>query len=254
MSRIAKQLLYGSIFIIVILVVLGFFYLLLKPAPTCFDGIKNQNEQGVDCGGPPIGGCAKACIPSGLRPLSLEDIRAISVDSAHVSLLAYINNPNIDYAAKRFSYVFEISYENGAPSSTFTDYSFIYGGERKYLVLPNKEVATGIKDVKIVLQNAEWIPSIFFLKPQVRLIGMNPDVTTSSIKVEGTLTNDDTIIFPSVEAVGIFRGNLGEVLGMSRTEVRDVVPGESRSFTIVHPAFLNFDVTKTEILLYTLRP
>jgi hypothetical protein len=38
------------ILIILLIVLIRIFY--IKPAPTCADGIKNGNEQGIDCGGP----------------------------------------------------------------------------------------------------------------------------------------------------------------------------------------------------------
>jgi len=52
MSRGWKKFIYGVFFLAVFgLIVWGFYEIVLKPTPTCFEQIKNQGEEDVDCGG-----------------------------------------------------------------------------------------------------------------------------------------------------------------------------------------------------------
>ena len=47
-----KQFFYGIIYLVIFgLIGAGIYFALTSKEATCFDGIQNQNEEGVDCGG-----------------------------------------------------------------------------------------------------------------------------------------------------------------------------------------------------------
>src|SRR3989344_800500 len=54
--RKKKQLIYGSIYILIIAGIISGIYF-YKTRPTCFDAVQNGGEQGIDCGGK----CAQVC-------------------------------------------------------------------------------------------------------------------------------------------------------------------------------------------------
>ena len=85
-----------------VIIILPAFKILYK-APTCSDGVQNQGEQGIDCGGP----CRTLCQSSFLAP------SIIWADAQHVTgglynLAAYIENPNITGAAVGAPYEFSV--------------------------------------------------------------------------------------------------------------------------------------------------
>ena len=43
---------FGLFYLFIIGAVAGLGYLIFKPVASCFDNLQNQNETGVDCGGP----------------------------------------------------------------------------------------------------------------------------------------------------------------------------------------------------------
>ena len=82
----------------------------LYRAPTCFDGIQNGGEQGVDCGG----ACQKLCASSFLPP-SVSWTRFEQVAPNTYNLAAYIINPNIDGAASDVPYEMVVYDQQGVP-------------------------------------------------------------------------------------------------------------------------------------------
>ena len=85
-----------------ILVIIPAFFLLYAK-PTCFDGKKNQNETGVDCGG----SCVAICQSDFLKPI-VDWSRAFKVSEGAYSALAYLVNPNPSAGVERFEYKFTL--------------------------------------------------------------------------------------------------------------------------------------------------
>lgn len=79
----------------VILLAIGIplFLSLYKP-PTCFDGLQNGEEQGLDCGG----SCVRLC-PSAFMSPSVSWTRSEEVAPGLYNLSAYIINPNTEGGA-----------------------------------------------------------------------------------------------------------------------------------------------------------
>src|SRR3989344_2789665 len=97
-----------SIYIIGIL--LCFLFALLLPilfvtykAPSCTDGLKNQGELGVDCGGP----CTLLCKANALD-IVVHWQRAFKVKNGVYNALAYIENPNLDSGVGKIFYRFKL--------------------------------------------------------------------------------------------------------------------------------------------------
>ena len=80
------------------LVAIPVFFFFYK-APTCFDGIQNGNEQGVDCGG----SCQRLCASSFLSP-DIAWTRFEQVAPGLYNEAAYIINPNISGEARNVPY------------------------------------------------------------------------------------------------------------------------------------------------------
>ena len=87
---------------VLLLVIAGYFFFKTSyKAPTCFDGVMNGNEQGVDCGG----SCQRLCQSAFLEPMiawtSVEQLASGSYNAA-----AYIINPNNEGEAYDVPYHF----------------------------------------------------------------------------------------------------------------------------------------------------
>ncbi len=85
-----RKLIYGGIAALVVcaaIFLLAFFF--FYKAPTCFDGVRNGNEQGVDCGG----SCQRLC-PSAFLAPSVSWTRLEQVAPGLYNVAAYVINPN----------------------------------------------------------------------------------------------------------------------------------------------------------------
>lgn len=91
----------GIILLIVLSVV--FIYFSGRESANCFDGKLNQNEEGIDCGG----SCKAIC------QFKAEDVailwsRVIPVVDDVYSVVAMIENPNLNFEAKNVPYTFKL--------------------------------------------------------------------------------------------------------------------------------------------------
>src|SRR3989344_5537994 len=68
-------------------------------APTCTDSRQNQNETGVDCGGP----CAYLCTAEEYPPTVLFT-KALQNGAGRTDVIAMVENKNADAAAKHVPY------------------------------------------------------------------------------------------------------------------------------------------------------
>jgi hypothetical protein len=95
-----RKLIIISAAIILLMIGVGVpsFFVFYK-APTCFDGIKNGDEQGIDCGG----SCQRLCQNAFLTP-SVAWTRLENVAPGLYNVATYIVNPNTKAVAKNVPY------------------------------------------------------------------------------------------------------------------------------------------------------
>ena len=95
----------------------------LKREPTCFDGVQNGNEAGVDCGG----GCQYLCAAQ-TAPLSVQWSRSFPVTRDTYHALAYVENPNLGAAVREIGYRFRLYDKDNILITEREGRTFIGGG------------------------------------------------------------------------------------------------------------------------------
>jgi len=98
-----RQLTYFFGFFAVLIAGAAFAAALLWPRASCQDGRRNQNELGIDCGGPPVGGCPAVCANEAL-PMRALWARVLTLGVGSYDLVGFVNNPNPDLRATRLPY------------------------------------------------------------------------------------------------------------------------------------------------------
>lgn len=102
--RTKRKLTYTIIALSPLLVIAGIIYVAtFFPNPTCSDGIQNQGEEGVDCGGV----CDRLC-QAAVPSLDTVWDRAFLVSDSVYNLAAYIENPNRNLVARDVPYRFRV--------------------------------------------------------------------------------------------------------------------------------------------------
>lgn len=94
----------GGLILVFVIIFAVPVYNLLNKEPSCFDGKKNGEETGIDCGG----SCQNVCVAK--EPIILWT-RSFEVRDGVYNSIAMVENPNTDAGAKNISYVFRL-YDN----------------------------------------------------------------------------------------------------------------------------------------------
>ncbi len=90
-----------SAFVLLVIAIPAFNY--FYTPPTCFDGLQNQAERGVDCGGQ----CARLCTSQTLQPI-IHWQRLFEIVPTVYSVVAYVENPNLQAGAGQIPYSFKL--------------------------------------------------------------------------------------------------------------------------------------------------
>ncbi|MBI4086023.1 MAG: hypothetical protein HY433_02150 [Candidatus Liptonbacteria bacterium] len=254
MSRLLKQVVYGLFYLIILAgLVFGAYSLFFKPAPSCTDGKQNQGEQGIDCGGL----CARTCTRADIGPIEISGEPQIFHPTASgISVLAKIQNPNSDYGAGRFSYTFKFYDSQDNLIQEVPGESFAYASEIKYLAEFNLSFSgfEQARRAELIIENPEWISSDSFKLPRAALQSAQTSKSDrGTLQVEGRFINNDSVTLPNVVVIALFYSQYGQTAGVSKNEIDNVPPGDSRTFSVIHPAISNIDVSRTAVFLYAKR-
>ena len=127
-----RQLFYLIIIIIMILVGVGVIvYPYFNREPTCFDGEKNGDESGLDCGG----SCQKVCTAEALQLITLWS-RAFEVTPGKYNVMAYIENQNRESGIREMNYEFKMYDDDNIFIGRQTGTTFITSNDRTAIFEP----------------------------------------------------------------------------------------------------------------------
>jgi hypothetical protein len=253
-NRTGKQVVYGAAFLLILFFV-GFLVWAknFHTAPTCFDKKQNQNEEGVDCGGV----CARVCTQNAKQIEQAGSVFYGFPDQEHLELMAKVQNPNSALAARSFSYVFRLYKEDG----TYADIggtASLYADDVSYVTEIRKKSEYGgfvpSQAAFLIGENVVWEKAEYFKKPQVAVRDKQVALLPGGIEVAGHIANEGTIGIPSVVLSAVFYGTLGQVVGVSRSELNEIAAGEVRAFSLFHPALSSLAPEATVVSAFPSRP
>lgn len=103
-----RRVQYGSgFFVLFLLVSTALYSAFVYVPPTCFDGLGNGSERGVDCGG----SCVRICTASVQQP-SVVWAQSFKIIDGQYNAVAYIKNTNVVAATPELRYTFTLK-DNG---------------------------------------------------------------------------------------------------------------------------------------------
>jgi hypothetical protein len=242
-----RQLVYGSILAVFLLLVVGIpvYRLFFNNAPNCFDKKQNQNETGVDCGGM----CERACIDEVVSiPVTMWS-RAFPVADGIYNLVAYVQNPNVEYVAEPTKYIFRVydkdnvligireGYADVPPTKTFPIFEQGFNaGER----IPASTFFEFIRGVP-------W-KKYEGTKPELEVLDQRLSVSASGPRIDATLQNKTINQYQKVEVVAIVYDDTGNAMASSRTFI-DILPSNGTAPLIfTWPHIFPSPVSKIEII------
>ena len=233
--RFLKQFLYGGILILIIAGAAVWVYRgSIFIAPTCFDAIQNQTEEGIDCGAI----CGISCEQKYLKELSYST-PTIYKFSDFVSVYFDLDNPNENFGLKNFKYMIEFFGFADKLLKSVEGESFIYPGQNKdseggskKIVEAGLRIIGDIKSVKVSFSNIDWRPSSEFRSIKLENQNMKTGKDGDFFVISGTIKNLVNFTIPQAVINTFLRGASGEILGVSKTELSQLLPFEERGYKV----------------------
>ena len=230
--RFSKQLIIALIFLL-ILSGFGFLvYYFSQPAPSCFDGIQNQGEEGIDCGGP--------CLPCELvniKEIEILWIKALPGQNDFYDLAAQIKNPNQNYGSGQVPYHFELYDSKDNLIAQYSGSTFILPNQTKYLVqarIEASQASNRISEVNLSFGEIEWqkledyqLPQLFIQQKEYHLLE-SEELGFSQAK--GVLINKSNFYFDKIDIDILLFDSSHHLLALNTTEVRTLLAGQGRDF------------------------
>jgi hypothetical protein len=229
----------------------GIIFLLLqgfKAAPSCFDGIKNQDEKNIDCGGI----CEKNCLLVTKENLVVRYAGHVESGIANkYDVYGKVANPNNQLGSNKFNYEFKIKNAAGDIVAKRSGTSFILSGDEKYVIETNVETEDIPVSVELEIGNTEWIEDDSYLeKPTLKIVNKDYSEISSGVnfsEATGLLKNESQFDFSSIKLRILLKDKTGEIIAINSTQISTVKAGENRGFRVVWPGRFSGNVGNMEV-------
>jgi len=229
-----RQLQYlGIIFLAVILFIVVPFFVFIYKSPTCFDGAKNGEETGIDCGG----ACSLLCTAEISKPISRWDPRVFRVATSTYSVLAYMENPNVAAEVYNAPYSFKLYDAQGVLITERTGTTYIPKGGNFAVFESNVSVGTRIptRATFDFTEELTWIRNTT-TSPSIDVTNETLFTQDTTPRVEAKVTNNSLDRVPNIDLTAIVSDGAGNAIGASRTYLEALESGESQKVTFTWPA------------------
>jgi hypothetical protein len=242
-----RQLVYGSIFLIIVLAIVGipaYLYFFDKPE-TCMDQKQNQNETGVDCGGV----CARACMADVLpEPIQLW-ARAFKVTDGVHNLVAYVQNANVNYVADPAEYVFKMYDKDNVLVGLRVGHSAV--PPVKSFPIFEQSFDAGLREIgKVQFEFTEPLVWNRFQSVRPELTVSEPRLKNASTspRIDAELVNNTLVRYENIEVIAIVYGSGDNAIASSRTIVPVLASQSNVSMVFTWPSAFDEPVTKVDII------
>jgi hypothetical protein len=242
-----RKLTYASGIIVAAGIIIGIpAFLLLYKAPTCSDGIQNEGEQGIDCGGP----CRTLCQDDFLSPVVVW-ASSEEVQPGLYNLGAYVENPNVDGGAVNVPYQFSVFDDQGIlitrVSGTMT-------------IPPNRNTLAFIGAVNMGQRvPAQGGVQFEFTSPPVwakaedtlsniSISNKQYSEDSSGASLQATITNTGLTAYNDMTVYSVLSDVNGNELAFSKTYINSIAGGASAVAPFTWPTSFNGAVVSEDIL------
>lgn len=215
------------------MVVSSVLYFFIKPNPTCHDGILNQGERKVDCGGPCFP-CIEEKKPVNLQILGAEVVHY--VDNKY-DVAIEVNNDNSIFGASKIGVKVILMNENGEEIIVHEekDEYFILPKEKKHLIIQGISLDTRPSQVKVEFQDIVWEKFSQYEEPRLvvsRKVYVESPEEGGFSKITGTLVNKSNNDFETIKVNAILRNENGKLLTTNYQILNTIRAGEQRDFVM----------------------
>lgn len=233
-----RKIIITTILFLVIAVPVAFLfnYVFSKP-PTCFDGVKNQDEQGIDCGG---NICAALCPVSVKDLVTVWDPRLFKVADGLYSTVVYVENPNVNAGAKQVPYTFKF-YDSVDKNVVIAERSGVIDiyPEKAFPILETG-ISTGKRSASRVTFSFDRPARFEKMAPRVEKVVVKDQVIVdedTAPRVNARIQNVSVDTVKDVTVTAVIFDDQGNAIAVSQTFVEALTKNETRdiSFSWLQP-------------------
>ncbi len=215
--RLTIFLILGAVIVIISIVI---FATVFYKAPSCVDGIQNQGEMGIDCGGP----CPYLCNALEQPPTVLFTT-VLTNNAGRTDIVASIENKNIDAAAKGVPYTIMLYGSNQTLVQKISGTLDLPPGAKETIFMPG--VASGTQKItSAFLSIASSSPRWFTMTVDPRIIPTVSNIIQSGSinapRIDATLTNSSVTTLEDVRVIVLVRDAQNNIIAASETIVPSI--------------------------------
>lgn len=230
--RVVKQIVIALIYLLILFGIGFLIYQSKKPKPTCFDGIRNQEETEIDCGG--------SCLPCELvyiKEIEVISTKIIPNQGVFYDFFAQIKNPNQNYGSGNVPY--ELSFYDSQNKIVAQDSgsTFILPNQTKYFVRVKIESGEPISFANLSFGQIEWEKMVNYQSPELviqqkeyRLLGDNEPGFSQA---RGVLINKTNFDFEEIDIDVLLFDSSYQLIGVGATKIKTLLAGEEREFVVI---------------------
>jgi len=239
-GRIFRQLIFAALFFAILG---GFGYWsygkIFPVLPNCRDGIQNQDETGIDCGGICGNACPLPSRPADAKEIDIQWTKAVNSGLNTYDLAAKIVNPNKYWGLESFNYEFSVKDKNGTVILTKTGTSYIIPDSYDYLVVSSQKI-DAIPDnsqTELKLSEEKWSSvnadyNISALSFPVTQKLYTPKDENGFASASGIVANDTSYDFDKLDIKVALFGDSGEtdLVAINALDMRTMLARDARYF------------------------
>lgn len=228
-----RKLVYAIMFFSFVIIVVGVpTFFLWYQKPTCFDGKKNGDEIGLDCGG----SCRLLCSFEAIEPDVLWS-RSFKVAPGLYSATAYIQNHNFTSEAVNAPYVFKIYDKTNTLIATRVGQAYIPKNKIFAIFEPTIQVGDKVpyRTTFEFTSNLTWVKDDS-APPDLVVREKSLSREDALPRIDANIQNNSLIPFSNIEVIALVYDGKDNAIGASRTYVDYLEKDESTNVVFTWPA------------------
>jgi hypothetical protein len=240
-----KQAVIWVIILLIIFVISVSAWVVLHKPPTCTDGSRNQDEQGIDCGGV----CDLMCLDSVQDPVILWQ-RFFKVSNGIYTVATMIQNPNLHSSAKDVPYRIRLYDEDGITIFERNGFMTLYPKYNFPIIDPGIRTLERVP-VRMTFEFTDQ-PVWYRADEQKTSLSIVNDIVfnqKTSPRIDAFIRNDSNISQKSVKVAVLIYDPEGNIMAVSQTIVESVPAHGSSKIVFSWPEPFQYPILKKELII-----
>ena len=229
-NRVKKQFTIALIFFLMCASFVSVIFLIYyEPKPTCRDGVQNQGELGIDCGGP-----CKICPPSkSIKPLEILWTEIIQSGFVSYDLVSRIKNSNSNFGIGSLNYKFVLYDKNGKILSEKNGLTYILPDCEKYIIESSIDSAVAPEKAVLKFGHILWEEDQNFEKLNFPIIDRKFETLNNGSvtgEISGIVTNDTFYDLGKININIVLFDADRRIVGVNISDMATMMAEEKRYF------------------------